>query len=55
MNYKILVANGDKVIDRRVRGVGDFVVQDGVYILYDRTGAVIFSAPLDSVVCISLE
>ncbi|MEK4403451.1 hypothetical protein MKZ26_03270 [Sporosarcina sp. FSL K6-6792] len=53
MNYKILLANGDKVIERRINGVGNFVVEDGVYILYDRAGDLAFSAPLDSVICIS--
>lgn len=53
MNYKVLIANGDKLIDKRVNGVGDIRVKDGAYILLDRTGELIFTAPFDSVIYIA--
>lgn len=53
MNYKVLIANGDKLIDKRVNGVGEISVKDGAYILLDRTGDLIFTAPFDSVIYIA--
>ena len=53
MSYKVLIANGDKLIDRRINGVGDISIKEGVYLLYDRAGGLIFTAPFDSVIYIA--
>ncbi|MBE1554797.1 hypothetical protein [Sporosarcina limicola] len=53
MNYKVLIANGDKLIDKRIVGVGDISISDGAYLLYDRAGGLIFTAPFDSVIYIA--
>ena len=53
MDYKILLANGDKLIEKSITGVGKVDATDSAYLLYDRSGGLIFSAPLNSVICIS--
>ncbi|BAQ11315.1 hypothetical protein OXB_2844 [Bacillus sp. OxB-1] len=53
MNYLIVVANGEMVTNRRILGVHTLTTYDErVYVFRDATGAVLFSAPFDSVVYI---
>lgn len=56
MNYLIVIANGEMVTKRRISGVHSLVTYDErVYVFLDVTGAVLFSAPFDSVVYIEQE
>ena len=55
MAYLIVVACGDKVSNRRVTGVKDVEIVDGIYKLYDYSNTIIFSAPADSVVYMELD
>lgn len=54
MNYLITVANGDWVSERAVSEVRNVVVRDGVYILFDAEGSILFTSPIDSTVSVEL-
>ncbi|WP_438312236.1 hypothetical protein [Sporosarcina sp. FA9] len=54
MKYKVMVANGDRLIDKFIDEVHKVIEGDNVYFFYDNSMRVIFSAPFDSVVFISL-
>lgn len=54
MKYKVMVANGDRLIDKYIDEVYKVVEGNNVYFFYDNQMKVIFSAPFDSVVFISL-
>ena len=55
MVYLIVVACGEKVSNRRVAGVKDVEIIDGIYKLYDYSNTINFSAPADSVVYMELD
>lgn len=53
MEYKILLANGDQLLEVFVTDVTGISSQDNVYTLYNAKREPIFSAPLNSVVYIN--
>ncbi|MFP7199693.1 hypothetical protein SFC08_01850 [Lysinibacillus halotolerans] len=57
MNYLVVVAiaNGEKVFNRKVLGVKEVTLDNGVYIFRDYVGDLLFSAPFDSVVYVEQE
>lgn len=54
MIYLVVVANGEMVTERNISGVSNVVIENDVYILYDKDGVVVFSSPVDSTVSIEL-
>ncbi|MBN6206376.1 hypothetical protein JYK21_07915 [Ralstonia pickettii] len=55
MRYLAVVANGDIVTNRRIAEVERIVIEEGIYILYDKEGTILFSSPTDSLVYLELE
>lgn len=54
MIYSVVVANGEMVTERQVGNVSKVVIENDVYILYDKDGVVVFSSPVDSTVSLEL-
>lgn len=54
MKYEVMVANGERLIDKYVDEVYKVIEGDSVYLFYDSSMRVIFSAPFDSVIYIGL-
>lgn len=55
MNYSVMVADGDWKSERKVTEVTDVKVEDGVYLLSDKNGAVLFSSPVESLVYLEVD
>lgn len=55
MIYLATVANGEREKVTEISGVDNVVIRDSVYILYDKSGMVLFSAPIDSLVCLEIK
>lgn len=55
MTYSIVIANGEAVNKRRVAGVKEVTIIEGIYSLFDYTGTLVFSAPADSVIYLELD
>lgn len=54
VKYKILLANGDRTNCKYINEVYEVVEGANVYLFYDSSKRVIFSAPFDSVIYIGL-
>lgn len=54
MIYSVVVANGEMVTERQIGSVSNIVIENDVYILYDKEGTILFSSPIDSTVSIEL-
>lgn len=54
MKYLAAVANGDEVTNVYITEVKKVIIEEGIYILYDVEGAVLFSSPSDSLVYLEL-
>src|SRR5690625_4035303 len=52
MMYTAVSANGSNEIELSINGVHTVSVEGNVYFLYGKSGEVLFSSPVDSVVCI---
>lgn len=52
MNYKILMANGDHMFSETINNVSRVDSVDGIYVLYDALGGILFTSPKESVVYI---
>lgn len=55
LEYKILMANGDQLIDKYVSEADSVDKVDDVYVIRNAESDVIFTAPLNSVIYISQE
>ncbi len=55
MNYAVIIGDGEWRAERKVIEVSDVRVEDGVYILTNKNGAVLFSAPVDSLIYLEVE
>ncbi len=55
MIYLATVANGDREWSIEIPGVENVVVKDSVYVLYDKNNTVLFSSPVDSLVCLEVK
>lgn len=54
MQYKVVVANGEKVFEVTFLQVREVYAQEGMYYIYDTSNILLFTAPTDSVVYIAL-
>lgn len=55
MIYTVVVANGTNERELKVSGVNNVVIENNVYILYDNSGVVLFSAPADTLMYLEMQ
>lgn len=55
MIYTVVVANGVNERELQITGVDNVVIENSVYILYDNSDVVLFSAPADTLMYLEMQ